>query len=119
MRSVLLIGLVACGGAGGAPAAIDASGASWPEADALFHQDPRWLGADAAYSIDLGGGRVAWWFGDSFIATSDAHTRTESKMVRNSVAVETGLDPTTATLAFAWGDSGGGPASFVPERGDR
>jgi hypothetical protein len=44
------------------------TGSSCPEADRLFHSDPRWLGADAAFSIDLGGGRVWWLFGDSFVA---------------------------------------------------
>jgi hypothetical protein len=98
-------------------AAVAASGASWPNADALFHQDPRWLGSDGAYSIDLGGGRVAWLFGDTFVATSDAHVRTQAVMPRNTVAVETGLDPTTATMTFAWGGGAGTPSSFFPEDG--
>ena len=40
---------------------------------------PRWLGGDGAYSIDLGGDRTLWLFGDSFIATSDAHLGTLSR----------------------------------------
>ncbi len=145
MRAAIsVLVLTACGGGGAAPASVDgpiavdaqvapdaqmppdggpvgvtATGVSWPEADALFHQDPTWLGSDAAYSIDLGGGRVAWLFGDSFIATSAAHTRSQSHMARNTIAVETGLDPTTATMQFAWGDAAGTPASFFPERADR
>ena len=71
------------------------------EADALFHQDPRWLGGDAAYSIDLGDDRTLWLFGDSFIATSPALTRRESTLVRNSVAVMTGRDPLTALFGEA------------------
>jgi hypothetical protein len=101
------------------PAAVVATGASWTGADALFHQDPRWLGSDGAYSIDLGGGRVAWLFGDTFVATSDAHVRTEAVMPRNTVAVETGLDPTRARMEFAWGGAGGTPSSFFPEDGAR
>lgn len=101
------------------PPSARAAGVSWPEADALFHQDPRWLGADAAYSVDLGGGRVAWLFGDSFIATSAANVRAESKMVRNSVAVQTGIDPTRARMSFAWGTSDAtAPVSFFPEAGE-
>lgn len=84
--------------------------------DALFHQDPRWLGGDGAYTIDLGGDRSLWLFGDSFIATSPARVRTESTMVRNSIAVMTGRDLATATMQFAW--RGGTPTSFVPEQGD-
>ena len=41
----------------------------WPEADALFRSDPRWLGADDAYSVDLGGRRVLWLFADTFVST--------------------------------------------------
>lgn len=41
-----------------ASAAVAQTGTAWPEADKLFHSDPRWLGADGAFSIDLGGGRV-------------------------------------------------------------
>lgn len=37
-------------------------------------------------------------------------------MVRNSVAVQTGADPITAGIQFAWG---AGPSSFFPEQADR
>lgn len=87
-------------------------------ADAMFHQEPRWLGGDGAYSIDLGGDRSLWLFGDSFIATSPALTRRQSKLVRNSVAVMTGRDPEAAVMVFAWRD-GSPPSSFFPEDGDR
>jgi hypothetical protein len=87
------------------------------EADALFHQDPRWLGGDGAYSIDLGDDRTLWLFGDSFIATSPALTRRESTLVRNSVAVMTGRDPRTAAMELAWRD-GTPPSSFFAEDGE-
>jgi hypothetical protein len=124
MRAVVWLGIVAtgcgasCSDTGPVPS-LSASGAAWPEADPLFHQDPRWLGADGASSVDLGGGRVAWLFGDTFIATTTAYLRTESKMVRNTVAVQTGLDPTSARMEFAWADAAGTPASFFAERSDR
>lgn len=51
---------------------------AWPEADKLFRSDPRWLGGDAAYSVDLGHGRVPWLFGDSFIADAPGQTRRQS-----------------------------------------
>jgi hypothetical protein len=94
-----------------------AHGERWEAADALFHQDPRWLGGDAAYSIDLGNDRSLWLFGDSFIATSPNLTRRESTMVRNSIAVMTGRDPLTATMDFAWRETTT-PSSFFPELGD-
>jgi hypothetical protein len=85
--------------------------------DQTFHQDPRWLGGDGAYTIDLGGDRTLWLFGDSFIATSANLTRSESTMVRNSVAVMTGKDLATASMQFAWRE-GAPPTSFFPEAAD-
>jgi hypothetical protein len=101
----------ACKGGSHAPSASRAPVASpWPEADALFHRDPRWLGGDVAYSIDLGSERVLWLFGDTFVATSAAHVRRESVMVRNSIAIQTGYDPSRATIAFHWGTKGAAPS---------
>jgi hypothetical protein len=90
----------------------------WPEADALFRSDPKWLGSDDAYSIDLGDGRVLWLFGDTFISTSFLNTRRVATMIRNSVAVQTGYDPSSASMAFAWRTEDGKPRSFFPEDGE-
>ena len=87
----------------------------WLEADALFRKEPRWLGADDAYSIDLGSGRVLWLFADSFIATGTAGTRHKATMVRNSVAIQQGYDPSAASIKFYWGNKKRKPASFFPE----
>ncbi len=103
-----------------APAAPPRTSESLPAADALFHQDPRWLGADAALSIPLAADRTLWLFGDTFVATSAARVRNESTMVRNSVAVQRGLDPLDATMEFAWGaEKNGVPTSFFAEDGER
>jgi hypothetical protein len=111
----LALALTGCGGAPN----VSGTGASWPEADALFHQDPRWLGGDGAASVDLAGGRSLWIFGDSFVATSAANVRAESEMVRNTVALMDGADPSTATLRFAWRfDPDGSPAPFFADAGD-
>ncbi|HEX5063043.1 MAG TPA: hypothetical protein VFV99_26895 [Kofleriaceae bacterium] len=85
--------------------------------DEAFHLDPRWLGGDAAYTIDLGDDTSLWLFGDSFIATSPNFTRSESTMVRNSVALMGGRDLATASMQFAWRD-GAPPTSFFPEDAD-
>jgi hypothetical protein len=91
----------------------------WPEADALFQRDPVWLGADAAYSVDLGAGRVLWLFGDTFLARSAARSRQGAWFVRNSVGVQSGgYDPSRAHVTFAWGTRGGVPVSFFPEVGE-
>lgn len=103
-------GVTACGGA---PRA-----AQWEAADGLMHSDARWLGADVASSIDLGGDRTLWLFGDTFVARTSAGARAESVMVRNTVAVQSGRDPTRATITFHWrGAEGGAPASYFPEVG--
>lgn len=92
------------------------SGAAWPEADALFQHDPSWLGADAAYSVDLGNERVLWLFGDTFIARGAARQRTDAYFIRNSVAIQSGsYDPSAASAKFAWKTKGTAPSSYFPE----
>lgn len=89
----------------------------FPEAETLFHREPRWLGADAAITVPLGGERTLWLFGDTFVATSERLTRRESTMVRNTIALQTGLDPLRAEIGFHWATAPDGrPASYFPER---
>jgi hypothetical protein len=92
---------------------------SWPEADKLFHGDPRWLGADAAFSIDLGKGRVCWLFGDTWIAQKGAASRRHAWFVRDTVGIENGYDPAHATMRFFWAAKGDGtPTEIFPSEGD-
>jgi hypothetical protein len=73
----------------------------WSEADAVFHRgDPRWLGADAAYSVDLGAERVLWMFGDTFVSRPGTSTRSGADFPRNTIAIQHGYDPTTASIDF-------------------
>jgi hypothetical protein len=96
------------------------TGRAFGEAERLFHQDPRWLGGDGALSVRLSDNRILWLFGDTFVAISDARVRTESKLVRNTIALQTGKDPRIASVSFMWGRKpDGSPASFFPEHGDR
>jgi hypothetical protein len=90
----------------------------WPEADALFRSNPKWLGSDDAYSVDLGNGRTLWLFGDTFISRSFLNTRRLSTMIRNSVAVQSGYDPSTASIEFSWRTRKGKPMSFFAEDGE-
>ena len=83
---------------------------AWRDADQLFRSDPRWLGGDVAYSIDLSQGRVLWLFGDSFIANKPGKTRRQSAFVHNSIAIETGYDPAHASMKFYWPESNGKPS---------
>jgi hypothetical protein len=86
---------------------------AWPEADQLFRSDPRWLGGDAAFSVDLGAGRVLWLFGDSFVARKAGDSRADSLFIRNSAAIQTGYDPAHATMKFYWRVEDGKPADFA------
>jgi len=106
--------LSACTSADGASTAAAAD----PAADALFHQDPRWRGGDAAYSIDLGARRSLWLFGDSFVARPDARGRSGCAMPRNTIAVMTGDDPRTARMEFAWRGTVAEPSSWFEDDGE-
>lgn len=99
------------------PPTLDAVAQPWPEADVLFHRDPQWLGGDDAYSLDLGDGRVAWFFGDSFVAPTTPGERRGSTMVHNTVGIQTGYDPTQADFKAYWRQTSGKPSSFFPDDG--
>jgi hypothetical protein len=91
----------------------------WRDAEALFRQDPRWRGADDAYSVDLGGDRVAWLFADTLVSTDPQHRRPPFPTARNTIGLMTGSDPTTARMSFHWRTKRDGrSASFFPEEGD-
>jgi hypothetical protein len=91
-----------------APRIVSAS--PWPEADALFRSDPRWLGSDDAYSIELSPGRILWLFGDTFV---EGISRRDATFIRNSVGIQTGSDPSSASISFHFGRTARGePDSF-------
>lgn len=60
------------------------------ELEAAFRQDPRWRGADAAYSVPLSSNRILWLFGDTWITAPDAQGREGARMIRNSLAIQSG-----------------------------
>ena len=90
----------------------------WEEADKIFRSDSHWLGGDGATSVDLGHGRVLWLFGDSFIDLSGSGARETSALVRNSIAIQTGYNPTNAGIEFSWKMKGTKPAAFFSLAGD-
>ncbi len=91
---------------------------AWPEADRLFRTDPRWLGGDGAFSVDLGDNRVLWLFGDSFVAGKPGQQRSESNMPRNTLAIQTGYDPSRASMKYYWRTRRDQPDSFFQEQGE-
>lgn len=114
----LLLAVAACRPAGPTGPAVSAR--DWPQADGLFRAQAEWLGGDGALSIPLDDERTLWLFGDSFVATSSAHVRSESEMIRNTVAIQSGRDPTAASMRFAWRtDPDGSPAPVFADDGER
>jgi hypothetical protein len=97
---------------------VGASAERWADADVLFHRDLRWLGADGAFSIPMGDGRVLWLFGDTFVAKTAANVRSESAMPRNTIAMQTGTDPRSSPISFYWRGTPGAPSSYFPEDGN-
>lgn len=91
-------------------------GTHWPEADRLFRSDPRWLGSDDAYSIPLEPDRTLWLFGDTFIAQSGTDIaqggteRNAACLISNSIGIQEGADPSSATMRMIWGGTDETPA---------
>ncbi|HKP58275.1 MAG TPA: DUF4185 domain-containing protein [Polyangiales bacterium] len=102
------------------PAAV-----AWPEAGARFRsQGESWLGADSAYSVDLGGGRVLWLFGDTFVDPARDGSRTDGPnfFLHNSLALQTPTEDTSqydltrSQLAFFYGPPRAQvPTAYFPE----
>jgi len=85
-----------------------------PHYDAAFERTSGWTGGDGATSTDLGGDRVLWMFGDTFVGRVQNGRRVDSRLINNSAAIQTGREPSAAALAFVYRTlSGGGPAAFL------
>jgi hypothetical protein len=114
-----------CGGSGtadGEPCWSEAKrvATGWRPAERLFRGDDFWVGADVATSIDLGGGRILWLFGDSFIAPDGDGSRAGAPFARNTIAIQHGYDPAAATIDFHFGRAQDGTpeAFFASDAGD-
>ncbi|TDE14299.1 hypothetical protein [Jiangella asiatica] len=94
------------------PRQVAHTGEAWPEADALFKSDPRWRGGDLALPTVLAPGRVLWHFGDSFIDLEPPYERAGSTFIRNSIAIQQGLNPASADIEFHWSMNGAEPRAF-------
>lgn len=118
----ILTVLIVLGGTGATAEATDAScfeASAWPEADALFHGDPNWIGADGAYSIDLGNDRTLWLFADTWLDPSGQRSRRDARMIRNSAGIQTGADPSTASIHYHWQQTADGvPQAFFSREDD-
>jgi len=88
----------------------------WPEAEVFFHQNPRWLGGSLAPSVDLGGGRVAWFFGNSYVSEDPGQSRRDATYISNAIGIQHGYYAPTATLEVFWQTRESAPASFFTEK---
>lgn len=94
--------------------------APWPKADQLFRRDPRWLGADAASSVDLKDGRILWIFDNTrFDAAARGGRWGDGTRIGTTVALQHGTDPVACSITFYWGvTADGAPTTFFPWRND-
>jgi hypothetical protein len=65
--------------------------------------------------VALPDGKVIWFFGDSFVCPDSSCLRADSVIVRNSVGVQAGRWPETASMSFYWGEDDGSPAAFFSD----
>ncbi len=86
--------------------------------NSIFTSDPHWRGADGAGSVDLGDNKTLWLFGDTFIDTEGIGKRSNSTMVRNSIAIQNGLNIENATINFYTNGSRKEPKDFFEIPGD-
>jgi DNA-binding winged helix-turn-helix (wHTH) protein len=91
------------------------SATRWPEAEALFHRDARWLGGYVGPSVDLGAGRVAWFFGNSYVSEKPGQSRLGATYISNAIGIQHGYFAPTATLKVYWQTHDSTPASFFAE----
>ena len=86
-----------------------------PEWAALFQRNSGWTGADGDFSVALSDTTTLWLFSDTFVGEVNGGHRTNTTMVNNSIALQSGR----ARPEFFYGrQPDGQPAAFiVPQDG--
>jgi Domain of unknown function (DUF4185) len=96
------------------PRVVSATAA--PDWDERFQRTSGWIGADGNYSVQVAPDRLLWFYSDTFIGKVENGRRVDSKMINNSVGVQT---PTLAwqQIEFFHGtDAKDQPAAlFIPD----
>jgi len=90
------------------------------EFDALFDRRQGWTGADGAYTVSLLDDTILWLFGDTWIGNIRDGRHVDAVLVRNTIALQTGKDPTKAQIEFNYSRSEDGrPDAFIRPEGGR
>jgi hypothetical protein len=90
-----------------------------PQYERLFSNEDGWTGADGAYTAALSESMTAWFFGDTWIGQVKNGRHVNATLIHNSVAIQQGKHPATATIRFYWNHAADGrPAAlFRPADG--
>lgn len=86
----------------------------------LFLNSSGWIGGDGNYSVSLGGDTTLWLHGDTFLGEIKGGVRCEGfKIANNTISLQKGYEPATASMKFFSGRDGAGePCAVVaPEDG--
>jgi hypothetical protein len=82
--------------------------------DALFARYAGWTGADGDYSVALSDKVTLWLYSDTWVGKVRANRHVDSTMINNSVALQHGKDPRTATVKFFYGKvKNGKPTALI------
>ncbi len=85
-----------------------------PGYNALFTRTEGWTGADAVYSVALADDVTLWLYGDTWIGDIVEGKHKGATMVNNSIALQRGKEPATASVKFFWQTTKDGkPAAFI------
>src|SRR5882724_822742 len=114
---LLCLDLLSCGGGSQSPNPPSPPPVAAACTSGNFPCQQGWLGADGAYSVDLGGGKSLWIFGDTFIGPASATSRTQATgFIHNSIAIST-CTGQNCTFQYSWagiGTSTVGPMFSAP-----
>jgi hypothetical protein len=106
-------------GMGGRQPMPDVAVEALPQYEVLFSNEDGWTGADGAYSVALNQDTTAWFFGDTWVGQVKNGRHLNATLINNSLAIQQGKNPATATIDFYCGGAAdGGPAAlFQPADG--
>lgn len=92
-----------------------------PAYNALFEREEGWTGADGVYSVAFPEDKTLWLFGDTWVGKVRDGRHVEATLINNSLAMQQGKDPATATVQFYYRQAvDGHPEPFIrPSDGKR